>query len=138
MSTQTVKEQMLYEVHNPSAYLTPDVVADFSGVEISDEGNDRVRVDGAKGTPRPSELKVTVAFDGGYLAEAEVSYAGPGAAERASLAADIVKDRIKHVHGIDEPCRTDLIGLNAIHGLEPETHMAVSYTHLTLPTILLV
>ena len=125
VSTQTVKEQMLYEVHNPSAYLTPDVVADFSGVEISDEGNDRVRVDGAKGTPRPSELKVTVAFDGGYLAEAEVSYAGPGAAERASLAADIVKDRIKQVHGIDEPCRTDLIGLNAIHGLEPETHMDI-------------
>ncbi len=123
VSTQTVKEQMLYEVHNPSAYLTPDVVADFSGVEISDEGNDRVRVDGAKGTPRPSELKVTVAFDGGYLAEAEVAYAGPGAAERASLAADIVKDRIKQVHGIDEPCRTDLIGLNAIHGLELETNM---------------
>ena len=125
VSTQTVKEQMLYEVHNPSAYLTPDVVADFSGVEISDEDNDRVRVDGAKGTPRPSELKVTVAFDGGYLAEAEVSYAGPGAAERASLAADIVKDRIKQVHGIDEPCRTDLIGLNAIHELELETNMDI-------------
>ena len=122
VSTQTVKEQMLYEVHNPSAYLTPDVVADFSGVEISNEGDDRVRVAGAKGTTRPSELKVTVAFDGGYLAEAEVSYAGPGSVERASLAADIVRDRIKQVHGLDQPCRTDLIGLNAIHGLESESN----------------
>ncbi len=121
VSTQTVKEQMLYEVHDPSAYITPDVVANFSGVEISDSGNDRVQVAGAKGTGRPSELKVTVAFDGGYLAEAEVSYAGPGAVERARLAADIVKDRIKQVHKADEPCRTDLIGLNAIHGLESES-----------------
>ena len=122
VSTQTVKEQMLYEVHNPSAYMTPDVVADFSGVEIFNEGDDRVRVAGAKGTVRPSELKVTVAFDGGYLAEAEVSYAGPGAVGRANLAADIVKDRIKQVHGFDQPCRTDLIGFNAIHGLESETN----------------
>tara|TARA_Y100001001_G_scaffold85897_1_gene84069 strand:+ start:241 stop:1584 length:1344 start_codon:yes stop_codon:yes gene_type:complete len=118
VSTQTVKEQMLYEVHDPSAYLTPDVKADFSSVEISDVGNDRVRVSNAGGTTRPNDLKVTVAFDGGYLAEAEVSYAGPGAVQRATLAGDIVRDRIRNVHGVHLPCRTDLVGLNAIHELE--------------------
>ena len=113
---RTVKEQMLYEVHDPAAYLTPDVTADFSGVHVIPDGEDRVRVSGAHGRERPDQLKVTVAFDGGYLAEAEVSYAGAGAAERARVAGQIVEERLATVHGIDASCRTDLIGLNALHG----------------------
>ena len=80
VSERTVKEQLLYEVHDPAAYVTPDVVADFSRVEIRDDGADRVAVGGAGGRPRPAQLKVTVAFDGGLLAEAGISYAGPGGA----------------------------------------------------------
>ena len=121
VSSQTVKEQMLYEVHNPAAYLTPDVSADFSTVNVSEAGADRVQVSNASGTARPDQLKVTVAFDGGYLAEAEVSYAGPGAVDRAALAGAIVKDRINKVHGIQTSCRTDLIGLNALHQIETES-----------------
>ena len=121
VSSQTVKEQMLYEVHNPAAYLTPDVSADFSTVNVSEAGADRVQVSNASGTARPDQLKVTVAFDGGYLAEAEVSYAGPGAVDRAALAGAIVKDRIDKVHGIQTSCRTDLIGLNALHQIETES-----------------
>ena len=120
VTTQTVKEQLLYEVHDPTAYLTPDVTADFSRVNVSEVGADRVQVSNASGTARPDQLKVTVAFDGGYLAEAEVSYAGPGAADRAALAGTIIKDRINKVHGIQTLCRTDLIGLNALHQIETE------------------
>jgi len=120
VNTQTVKEQLLYEVHNPNAYLTPDVTADFSRVNVAEVGADRVQVSNAGGAARPDQLKVTVAFDGGYLAEAEVSYAGPGAVDRAALASTIVKDRINKVHGVQTSCRTDLIGLNALHQLETE------------------
>ena len=116
VTAATVKEQMLYEVHDPAAYMTPDVTADFTGVEISDDDRDRVAVVGAGGRARPQLLKVTVAFDGGFLAEGEVSYAGPGAAARSRLAGEIVETRMREVHGRQEPLRTDLIGLNALHG----------------------
>jgi hypothetical protein len=115
VSEQTVKEQLLYEVHNPTAYVTPDVVADFSRVRFAKDGPDRVRVSGASGKPRPQQLKVTVAFDGGLLAEAGISYAGPGARARAELAAAIVEERIRHLHGLNAPLRLDLVGVNALH-----------------------
>ncbi len=92
VDAMTVKEQLLYEVHDPSAYRTPDVVADFSAVTIEEVGPDRVRIGGARGTARPAELKVTVGFDGGFLAEAGVSYAGPQAAARARLARALLEE----------------------------------------------
>ena len=115
VSERTVKEQLLYEVHDPSAYMTPDVTADFSGVRLSDDGANRVRIDGARGRRRPDRLKVTVAFDGGFLAEAGVSYAGPGAGRRAALARDILEERMSRLHGSDLPLRLDLIGRNSLH-----------------------
>lgn len=115
VTERTVKEQILYEVHDPAAYLTPDVTADFSRVTIDETGPDRVRVQGASGKARPDRLKVTVAFDGGFLAEAGVSYAGPGALGRASLARDILEERMIHLHGLNAPLRFDLIGVNALH-----------------------
>ena len=90
VSTQTVKEQLLYEVHDPARYLTPDVTADFSRVAIAAVGDDRVKVSNAGGSKRPDTLKVTVGFDGGFQGEAGVSYAGPAAQERGRLAAEIV------------------------------------------------
>ena len=86
VTTATVKEQLLYEVHDPSRYLTPDVTADFSRVAVEGVGSDRVRVSNATGSARPDTLKVTVGFDGGFQGEAGVSYAGPAAAERGRLA----------------------------------------------------
>ena len=115
VDARTVKEQMLYEVHDPARYLTPDVCADFSRVRIEDEGGDRVRVHGAGGTPAPSELKVTVAFDGGFLAEAGVSYAGAGAQARAELAGEVVAKRMGTVHGTNAPLRVDIIGAASLH-----------------------
>jgi Acyclic terpene utilisation family protein AtuA len=116
VSERTVKEQLLYEVHDPAAYVTPDVVADFSRVDIREDGADRVAVKGATGRPRPDRLKVTVAFDGGLLAEAGVSYAGPGAKARAELAGAIVKERMLVLHGCNAPLRIDLIGAGSLHG----------------------
>ena len=113
---RTVKEQLLYEVHDPAAYLTPDVTANFATVALRDDGADRVGLSGTEGSARPDNLKVTVAFDGGLLAEAEVSYAGPGAEARARLAGEIVRERIAAVHGSNAELRVDLIGVSALHG----------------------
>ena len=115
VTSMTVKEQMFYEVHDPARYLTPDVTADFANVLVEEQAKDRIRVSAASGEQRPEQLKVTVAFDGGFLAEAAVSYAGQGAAQRAQLAGDIVIERMRTVHGIDSTIRVDLIGVDSLH-----------------------
>lgn len=120
----TVKEQLLYEVHDPSAYLTPDVTADFSTIRIDVDGPDRVRVSGASGHQRPNQLKALIGFDGGFLAEGEISYAGPGAIERARLAAEIVHKRMIERNGFNGELRLDLIGAASLHataGVQSET-----------------
>src|SRR6185312_1194216 len=114
VSEATVKEQLLYEVHDPAAYLTPDVTADFSRVGITEIGTDRVRVTNAGGRARPQQLKVTVGFDAGFLAEAGVSYAGPAATARGRLACDIVRERLASVYGIKSSVRVDLIGASSL------------------------
>jgi len=116
VSAETVKEQMLYEVHDPARYLTPDVTADFSRVRLGEPAPDRVAVAGAGGSERPKQLKVTVGFDGGVLAEAGVSYAGPNAQARARLARDIIEERMRRLHRYDGPLRLDLEGVDSLHG----------------------
>ena len=104
----TVKEQLLYEVHDPAAYLTPDVVADISGAEVhvlTGDGPDRVALLGVRGHPRPTHYKVNVCNEGGWLAEGEISYAGPRAEARARLAADVLRTRLPEL-----TLRVDLIG----------------------------
>ena len=99
-------EQLLYEIHDPSAYLAPDVVLDITDVTVEEVAPDRVRVSGARGKPAPETLKATVCVDGGALGEAEISYAGPNAAARARLAAETIRERMrKRAPGLD--FRTD-------------------------------
>ncbi|CAP42630.1 conserved hypothetical protein [Bordetella petrii] len=112
VDARTVKEQLLYEVHDPARYLTPDVVADFSRASVQVLGPDRVAVQGIEGHARPDELKVNVCHRGGWLAEAEISYAGVQAEARARLAADIVRRRL----GGALTLRVDLIGVLSILG----------------------
>jgi Acyclic terpene utilisation family protein AtuA len=109
---RTVKEQLLYEVHDPAAYLTPDVVADITAASLEQLGPDRVRLSGVRGHPRPEALKVLAFFDGGWLGEAEISYAGPNAEARARLAAQVMRDRL----GPGLVLRCDLIGVLSILG----------------------
>lgn len=111
----TVIEQLLYEIHDPSAYLAPDVVLDVTDVEVSEIGPNRVRVTGARGKPAPQTLKATVCIEGGTLGEAEVSYAGPNAAARARLAADIIAERMKK-RAPNLRIRADAIGMVSVFG----------------------
>jgi len=115
VTLETVKEQLLYEVHDPAAYLTPDVTADFSGVELAEAGRDRIKVASARGRARPERLKVTVGFDGGFQGEGGISYAGPGAQGRAGLAREILIERLTRLHGLKGRLRIDLIGVGSLH-----------------------
>jgi hypothetical protein len=92
VSVETCKEQLLYEIHDPARYLQPDVVADFTGVEVVEESTDRVRVGGGTGCAHTDTLKVSVAYIDGFIGEGEISYGGPGAVARARLAIDIVRE----------------------------------------------
>jgi len=113
VSRATVIEQLLYEVHDPCNYLTPDVVLDMSGIEVEQEGEDRVRVAGARGKPPPATLKATVSVDAGWLGEGEIAYAGPNALARAELAARAVRERCRSI-GVTEPVRVEVLGTFAL------------------------
>jgi len=109
VNRMTVTEQLLYELHDPANYLTPDVAADITQAQINDLGSNRVAVVGIKGHPRPDTLKANVCIDGGWLAEAEISYAGFNAYARAQLAAQIIRERL-----IDLDLRIDFIGSSSV------------------------
>ena len=109
----TVTEQILYEVHDPAAYLTADVVLNVTGVTLAEDGPDRIRVVGARGAPPPETLKATVSGDGGWLAESEMIYAGPNALARARLSAEIVRTRCRR-NRVMEPLRIEVIGAGAV------------------------
>jgi hypothetical protein len=120
----TVKEQLLYEVHDPAAYLTPDVVADISMATVQQLGADRVQLCGVRGHARPASLKVNVCHENGWLAEGEISYAGPRAEARARLAAEVLRERL---HGLG-PLRIDLIGVSSVLGDDAGRWLAAQET----------
>ena len=103
----TVREQLLYEITDPTAYLTPDVELDLRGASVHQVGPDRVRVAGAIGRRAPEALKVSVGYHAGHRAEGEISYMGPNAERRARLAGEIVAARLE---GSGVRLRLDLIG----------------------------
>ena len=106
---RTVKEQLLYEIHDPAAYLTPDVTLDITQVALEQVGPDRVRVTGARGHEAPGKLKATVSYYGDWLGEAEISYAGPNALARARLAITTINERVRR-RDLPVRHRADIIG----------------------------
>jgi hypothetical protein len=114
VNEQVVKEQLLYEIHDPKHYITPDVTLDFSGVTVRQAGPDRVEVLGFRGGPAPQKIKATVCFDGGWLGEGEISYAGPNCLARARAAAEVLLQRLK-IRKLDVEARVDLIGVASVH-----------------------
>ena len=116
VNLMTVKEQLLYEVHDPANYLTPDVVVDFTTTRLDQMGPDRVRVTGISGKPRTPTLKVSIGCAEGFIGEDMFFYAGPGALRRAQLAKRILEERFKRVNLQAEELRIDFLGVNAIHG----------------------
>ncbi len=113
---ETVKEQMLYEVHDPSAYITPDVVADFASARLEQVGPDRVSITGMKGKPRPDNLKVSIGYSDGWLGEAALRYSWPDAMKKARKAEEILKKQFKVMGLSFEEILTEYIGYNSLCG----------------------
>jgi len=95
VTVETVSEQLVYEMGDPSAYVTPDVTADFTSIRLEQEGSDRVRVSGVQGRPKTPFLKLSASYLDGYKAAGQVTISGPRALEKARLAAEIVWKRLE-------------------------------------------
>jgi hypothetical protein len=108
--------QLLYEVENPACYLQPDVVGDFSRVQLEQLGPDRVGVSGAAGLRRPEQLKATLGYRDGFIGEGQISYAGPGARARGELALTVLEHRLQQLGLGALERRAELVGVNAMHG----------------------
>ncbi|MDR1429150.1 MAG: DUF1446 domain-containing protein [Spirochaetaceae bacterium] len=115
VNRHTCTEQMIYEIHDPENYITPDVIADFSGVTFEEAGQDKVIVRGGKGKPRTRTLKLSIGYKDCFIGDGSISYGGPGCLERAKLAADVVKKRLELRKIPIEELKMDFIGINAIY-----------------------
>lgn len=115
----TCTEQLLYEMHDPAAYVTPDCVLDVTGVEFVQAGPDLVEVKGARCRPRPEKLKVSVGWLEGFIGEGQLSYGGPNAVARARLAGEIVRRRLELRQVPVTDLRVELIGMESLHGPVP-------------------
>ena len=117
----TCTNQLFYETHDPSSYIHAEVITDFSDIQFEQVGKDRVKVTGVKGKPRPDLLKVSLGVEEGYIGEDTLFYGGPGAYERAKLAAEIVKKRLEMMDLKAVDLRIDLVGINSLYGPSLET-----------------
>jgi Acyclic terpene utilisation family protein AtuA len=127
VTAQTCREQLLYEVHDPTKYFQPDVVADFSHVSVEEIAPDRVRVSGGRGSKRTDTLKVSVGYVDSFIGEGQISYAGPGALARGRLALDIVRERLRLTGVAVSELRFDLIGVDSLHGSQVSAHAGEPY-----------
>ena len=116
VSTATCKEQLIYEIHDPSAYITPDGIADYTGVTMETVGKDRVFITGARGKAKPETLKISMGYKDCFIGEGEISYGGTNAYKRAKLAGEIVEKRLAMQNVKLEEFRIDYIGVNSLYG----------------------
>lgn len=114
LTIATCKEQLLYEILDPAAYMQADVVADFTGVTFDKTAPDRVEVQGGTGHRRPDTLKVSIGYEDGFSGEGQISYAGPGAVARGQLALDVVRERLQITRVPVSDLRCEMIGVDAI------------------------
>ncbi len=116
VNVQSVKEQLLYEMGDPKAYITPDVVADFSSINVAADGNDRVKVFGITGNPSTDFYKVSIAYSAGWKAVGTLVYAWPDAYEKAQAADGILRARLERLGLKFDVILTEFVGVNATHG----------------------
>ncbi len=116
VSRSTVAEQIVYEVGDPTEYITPDVVADFTTLHLEDDGPDRVRVRGVRGRPATDFLKVSIAYSAGYRAVGTLVYSWPDAPVKARMAEQILRERLDRLGLRFDQIRAELVGWNATHG----------------------
>jgi hypothetical protein len=112
----SIKEQLVYEMGDPHAYITPDCVADFTTIQLADDGPDRVRVFGIKGQPATDSLKVSISYSSGYKAVGTLVYAWPDAYAKAKAADKILRARLERLGLRFDQILTEFIGANATHG----------------------
>ena len=123
VSTDTLRHQLLYEVHDPRRYLSPDVVADFTSAQFEDLPDDRVRITGVKGTPATDTYKLLLATHAGWAGEARVAFSWPDAYEKAKATAAILVKRVEMAgHAVDE-WLVEYWGVDALGG--PTAHVGV-------------
>lgn len=116
VSLAAVKEQLVYEMGDPTRYITPDVVADFTTIRLEDAGTDRVRVHGVKGGSATDMLKVSIAYSDGYKASGTLVYSWPDAVEKAQMADRILRERLDRMGLRFDEVLTEYVGWNATHG----------------------
>jgi hypothetical protein len=116
VNVQSVKEQLLYEMGDPTSYITPDVVADFSSIHLADDGPDRVRVYGIKGAPKTDFYKVSIAYSSGWKAVGTLVYAYPDAYVKAKAADQILRARLERLGLKFDVILAEFVGVNATHG----------------------
>jgi hypothetical protein len=119
---ETVAEQLLYEVGDPAAYLTPDVVADFTGVQLTETGPDRVRVTGARGKPATDRYKVSIAYRDGWTASGMLVLAGPEAVKKAHRCGEIIFARLRRAGMQPQHRNIECLGAgDCVPGVSPRT-----------------
>ncbi len=116
VTRETVSEQLMYEIGDPTQYITPDCVADFSSIHLEDEGNNRVRVFGIKGHPATPFYKVSASYDDGFVAFSSLTYSAPDALVRAKAGDAILRQRLQNLGLNFDEIRTEFVGMNACHG----------------------
>lgn len=116
VSVQTVKEQLVYEIGDPTTYITPDCIADFTTIQLEQVGKDRVKVSGVKGRPATEFFKVSMSYLDGYTAVGTLTYAWPDALEKAKAADRILRTRLADLGLQFDEIRTEYLGLNSSHG----------------------
>ena len=123
----TVREQLLYEVHDPSRYLNPDVTADFTTVTLDDLGDDRVRVSGAEGRPAPSTYKGLVCTPAGWSGETRLGYSWPDAEAKARAALSFIRRRAEAAGLAIDEWHEEYFGVNAYGGDTVDLEAAAAY-----------
>jgi hypothetical protein len=116
VSVHSVTEQCVYEMGDPRSYITPDVVADFTTIHLEDAGPDRVKVYGIKGRPATDKLKVSIAYRAGFKAVGTLVYAWPEALDKAKLADQILRERLKNLGLSFDQVLTEFVGVSSTHG----------------------
>ncbi len=116
VNIQSVKEQLLYEMGDPHEYITPDVVADFASIQLTDAGKDRVKVFGIIGHPKTDFYKVSIAYSDGWKSVGTLVYSWPDAYEKAQAADRILRERLDRLGLKFDLVLSEFVGVNATHG----------------------
>ena len=131
ITVASVKEQLLYEMGDPHAYITPDCVADFTTIHLDQAGPDRVRFSGIRGRAATDSYKVSVSYSAGFKAIGMLVYAWPDAYKKARAADRILRQRLDRLGLRFDAIHTEFVGANACHGIasaepspEVEPHLA--------------